>query len=135
MFIAAFVIGFIKAWKFTFILFSSVVAMVAVVSIGFTICIGYYTKALAANGAGGTVAEEVFSSIKNAVAFGTEEKLARNYRKHLDISEYWGRRTMISIGLIMAFTPQNKFSTLPKGQSEVEIVDCRAFRPFYGLAR
>lgn len=99
MFITAFVIGFTKAWKFTFILTSTVVCMVTVMGIGSTFFLRFYQKSLAANGVGGTVAEEVLSSVKNAVAFGTEEKLARNFRKHLDISEYWGRRTRVALGL------------------------------------
>jgi ATP-binding cassette subfamily B (MDR/TAP) protein 1 len=117
MFVSAFVIGvsflclffcslltlppiqFVKAWKFTFILISTVVAMTLVMGIGSTLFLRFYAKALAANGVGGTVAEEVLSSIRNAVAFGTEEKLARNFDVHLGISEHWGKRTRISLGL------------------------------------
>lgn len=39
---------------------------------------------------GGTLAEEIFSSIRNAVAFGTQKKLADNYDKHLKIAEGFG---------------------------------------------
>jgi ATP-binding cassette subfamily B (MDR/TAP) protein 1 len=99
MFIAAFVVGFIKAWKFTFILTSTVVAMCVAMGIGSTLFLRYYAKSLAANGTGGTVAEEVLTSIRNAVAFGTEEKLALNYGVHLDIAEHWGRRTKIALGM------------------------------------
>ena len=101
MFVTAFVIGFVKAWKFTFILCSTVVAMVTVMGIGSTLFLRFYAKSLAANGVGGTVAEEVLSSVKNAVAFGTEEKLARNYAVHLDLAEYWGRRTKIALGCMI----------------------------------
>ncbi|KAF8251547.1 P-loop containing nucleoside triphosphate hydrolase protein [Wilcoxina mikolae CBS 423.85] len=99
MFVAAFVVGFIKAWKFTFILTSTVVAMCVAMGIGSTLFLRYYAKSLASNGTGGTVAEEVLTSIRNAVAFGTEEKLALNYGTHLDIAEYWGRRTKIALGM------------------------------------
>lgn len=99
MFLAAFVIGFVKAWKFTFILISTVVAMTLVMGIGSTLFLRFYAKSLSANGVGGTVAEEVLSSVRNAVAFGTEEKLARNFDVHLAIAEVWGMKTKVSLGL------------------------------------
>lgn len=101
MFLSAFVIGFTKAWKFTFILTSTVVAMSVAIGLGSTLFRKFQAKSLAASGVGGTVAEEVFVSIRNAVAFGTEEKLALNYGVHLDVAEYWGRRTRIALGLTL----------------------------------
>jgi hypothetical protein len=50
----------------------------------------YQKKSLAAYAEGGTVAEEVLSSIRNAVAFGTQDKLATEYAKHLTEAEKSG---------------------------------------------
>lgn len=98
-FVAAFVVGFIKTWKFTFILSSTVVAMCVAMGIGSTLFLKFYAKSLSASGEGGTVAEEVLVSIRNAVAFGTEEKMALNHGVHLDAAEHWGTRTGIATGL------------------------------------
>lgn len=101
-FIAAFVIGFVKNWKLTFILSSTVFAIVSVMGLGSSFIIKYNKQSLSAYGLGGTVAEEVISSIRNAVAFGTQEKLARQYDKHLKEAEKWGLRLKISLAWMIA---------------------------------
>lgn len=98
-FISAYVIGFITSWKLTLILTSTVVAMGAIMGVGSTFIIKYFGLAFESYGKGGTVSEEVFSSIRNAVAFGTEEKLAKNYEVHLITAEKYGRTAKISIGI------------------------------------
>ncbi|RPA85941.1 multidrug resistance protein MDR [Ascobolus immersus RN42] len=101
MFISAFVIGFTKCWKLTFILCSTVVALCIVIGGGSAFVIKYFRLNLQATGNGGTVAEEVFSSVRNCIAFGTEEKLAENYAVHLRAAEKWGRQTKIGTGFII----------------------------------
>ena len=76
-FVTAFVIAFIKYWKLTLILSSTVFSIVSVMGVASTFIIKYNKKSLDSYALGGTVAEEVISSIRNAVAFGTQEKLAR----------------------------------------------------------
>lgn len=100
-FLAAFVIGFVKNWKLTFILSSTVFAIVSVMGLGSSFIIKYNKQSISAYGLGGTVAEEVISSIRNAVAFGTQEKLARQYDKHLKEAEKWGLRLKISLGCMI----------------------------------
>lgn len=101
-FLAAFVIGFVKNWKLTFILSATVFAIVSVMGLGSSFIIKYNKQSLSAYGLGGTVAEEVISSIRNAAAFGTQEKLARQYDKHLKEAEKWGLRLKISLGCMIA---------------------------------
>lgn len=101
-FLAAFVIGFVKNWKLTFILSATVFAMITIMGLGSSFIIKYNKQSLSAYGLGGTVAEEVISSIRNAVAFGTQEKLARQYDKHLKEAEKWGLRLKISLGFMIA---------------------------------
>lgn len=101
-FLTAFVIGFIKYWKLTLILSTTVFSIVTVMGLGSSFIIKYNKKSLSAYGLGGTVAEEVISSIRNAVAFGTQEKLARQYDKHLIEAEKWGLRLKISLACMIA---------------------------------
>jgi ATP-binding cassette, subfamily B (MDR/TAP), member 1 len=89
-FIAAYVIGYIKYWKLTLILTSTIVAIFATMAgLGGTI-VKFNKRSLNSYAEGGTVAEEVISSIRNAVAFGTQDKLAREYDTHLVKAEKAG---------------------------------------------
>lgn len=92
-FFAAFVIGFVRFWKLTLICMSTVVAIVFVMGAGGRFMGMWNKKSLAAYAIGGSVAEEVFSSIRNAVAFGTQDKLAKSYDKHLIEAMRWGIRS------------------------------------------
>ncbi|EMC97085.1 hypothetical protein BAUCODRAFT_69121 [Baudoinia panamericana UAMH 10762] len=89
-FITAYVIGYIKYWKLTLILTSTIVAIfVTMGGLGQTI-VKYNKQSLAAYAEGGTVAEEVISSVRNATAFGTQDKLAKEYDVHLFKAEKAG---------------------------------------------
>ncbi|KAI9884071.1 MAG: GTPase-activating protein [Watsoniomyces obsoletus] len=101
-FFAAFVIGFVKSWKLTFILTSTVVCIVLIMGAASTFIIKYSKLSLDAAGKGGSVAEEVFSSVRNAVAFGTQDRLARQYDKYLVEGERWGYRMRLTISLMLA---------------------------------
>lgn len=100
-FITAFVIGFIKSWKLTLILTSTVVAITAVMGAGSTFIVKYNKKSLEAYAQGGSVAEEVISSIRNATAFGTQDKLARQYDLHLIEAEKWGFKMKSVLGIMV----------------------------------
>lgn len=106
-FFSAYVIGYIKYWKLTLILTSSIVAIFLTMAILGQFIVKYNKLSLASYAEGGTVAEEVLSSIRNAVAFGTQEKLARQYDKHLDTAEKAGYRTKAltgsMIGILMCY--------------------------------
>ena len=58
-------------------------------------------QSLEAYAKGGTVAEEVISSIRNAIAFGTQDKLARQYDSHLKVAEKYGRRMQMALGFMI----------------------------------
>ena len=98
----AFVIGFIKYWKLTLILSSTVFAISAMGSIGSRFIIKYNKQSLESYALGGTVAEEVISSIRNATAFGTQEKLARQYDAHLTEAEKWGTKLKRVLAVMIA---------------------------------
>ena len=100
-FITAFVIGFIRYWKLTLILSATVFAIAGIMSTGSLFIVKYNKQSLEAYALGGSVAEEVISSIRNAVAFGTQEKLARQYEAHLTEAEKWGLRLKIALAVMV----------------------------------
>ncbi|TAQ87981.1 hypothetical protein B7494_g3666 [Chlorociboria aeruginascens] len=100
-FITAFVIGFIKSWKLTLILSSTVAAITTVMGGGSSFIIKYNKQSLESYALGGSVAEEVISSIRNATAFGTQDKLARQYDKHLGEAEKWGYKVKFALAMMV----------------------------------
>ena len=100
-FITAFVIGFVKYWKLTLILSSTVWAIALVMGTGSSFIVKYNKKSLGSYALGGTVAEEVISSIRNATAFSTQAKLARQYDSYLVEAERWGTKLKISLAVMI----------------------------------
>ena len=103
-FVTAFGIGFYEFWKLTAILSCVVIAIILVVGVGSRFQEAYNEKALSAYAAGGTIAEEVISSIRNATAFGTQQKLAKQYDAHLDKSERPGFIAKLLLGCMIGGT-------------------------------
>ena len=101
-FVTAFVIAFIKYWKLTLILSSTVFAIVFIMGAGSTFIIKYNKQSLESYALGGTVAEEVISSIRNATAFSTQDKLARQYDAHLVEAERWGLKLKIALAIMIS---------------------------------
>ncbi|KAF4473369.1 ATP-binding cassette, subfamily B (MDR TAP), member 1, partial [Fusarium agapanthi] len=101
-FVSAFIIGFIKYWKLTLILFSTVVALLLNMGCGSSFILKYNRQSLEAYAHGGSLADEVISSIRNAVAFGTQERLARQYDAHLKNAEYFGFRVKGAVACMVA---------------------------------
>lgn len=101
-FIAAFVIAFIKYWKLTLILMSTVFAIVLAMGSGSSFIVNWTQKSQHEYAKGGTAAEEVLSSIRNATAFNTQEKLSRHYDGYLKQAEVWGKKLSGIMGIMMA---------------------------------
>ena len=51
---------------------------------------------------GGSLAEEVISSIRNAIAFGTQDRLAKQYDKHLAKAEFFGFKVKAAVSMMVA---------------------------------
>ncbi|KAF7901786.1 uncharacterized protein EAF01_007085 [Botrytis porri] len=100
-FFTAFVIGFIKSWKLTLILTSTVAAITLIMGGGSRWIVKYSKQSLGSYATGGSIAEEVISSIRNATAFGTQDKLARQYDKHLAEAEKYGYKTKFSLAIMV----------------------------------
>lgn len=101
-FVTAFVIAFIKYWKLTLILSSTVFAIAFTMGGGSTFIIKYNKQSLGSYALGGTVAEEVISSIRNATAFSTQDKLARQYDAHLIEAEKWGLKLKVTLAVMIS---------------------------------
>ncbi|OBT62096.1 hypothetical protein VE03_09020 [Pseudogymnoascus sp. 23342-1-I1] len=100
-FVTAFVIGFVKYWKLTLILSSTVFAIVFLMGGLSRFIVKFNKKSLESYALGGTIAEEVISSIRNATAFGTQDKLARQYDQHLAEAEKWGYKVKVTLGTMI----------------------------------
>ncbi|KAM7199857.1 P-loop containing nucleoside triphosphate hydrolase protein [Rhypophila sp. PSN 637] len=100
-FITAFIIGFISYWKLTLILLSTVVALMLVMGGSSSFIVKYSKQSIGAYAQGGSVAEEVISSVRNAVAFGTQDRLARQYDTHLIRAESAGYKVKGAIGVMI----------------------------------
>lgn len=100
-FVTAFIIGFIKYWKLTLILSSTVFAIVVIMGGGSSFIVKYNKQSLESYALGGTIAEEVISSIRNATAFSTQDKLARQYDRHLVEAEKWGLKLKTVLAIMI----------------------------------
>ncbi|KAF5864930.1 GTPase-activating protein [Aspergillus alliaceus] len=100
-FVTAFIVAYVKYWKLALICSSTIVALVLVMGGGSRFIVKYSKKSLDSYGAGGTVAEEVISSIRNATAFGTQDKLAKQYEAHLAEAEKWGVKNQLILGFMV----------------------------------
>jgi ATP-binding cassette subfamily B (MDR/TAP) protein 1 len=101
-FVAAFVIGFISFWKLTLILISTVVALMLCMGTGSKFIVKYSRQNIAAYAQGGSIAEEVISSVRNAIAFGTQDRLAKQYDTHLIRAETFGFKLKSTLGVMVA---------------------------------
>lgn len=101
-FVAAFVIGFVSYWKLTLILLSTVVALLLCMGSASRFIVRFSRQNIAAYAQGGSVAEEVISSVRNAVAFGTQDRLAKQYDSHLIRAEIFGFKLKSTLGVMIA---------------------------------
>lgn len=69
---------------------------------GSTFILKYSQQNLAAYAEGGSLAEEVISSVRSAVAFGTQERLAKQYDEHLARAERFGFKVKAAIGVMVS---------------------------------
>lgn len=100
-FVTGFIVAYIKGPKLAGICTSTIVAIVLLMGGSSRWIVKYSKRALDSYGAGGTVAEEVISSIRNATAFGTQDKLAKQYESHLAEAEKWGIKVQMIVGVMI----------------------------------
>lgn len=106
-FITAYIIAYIRFWKLALILTSTIVAIVLTGAILGRMSIEWTKSSLASYAKGGTLVEEIFSSIRNTIAAGTQDGFVKSYDKHLAAAETPAFRTKAittaTVGLMMCY--------------------------------
>jgi ATP-binding cassette subfamily B (MDR/TAP) protein 1 len=102
-FVWAYIIGYVRYWKLTLILTSSIVAIFLTMALVAGNIVKFSRESLAVYAGGGTAVEEVISSIHSATAFGTQDKLAKEYDTYLKIAEKGGFKTKALTGSMIGF--------------------------------
>ena len=101
-FFSGFTIAFIRQWKLTLILSCLLPSMLLIFGGGGGYIAKLAGRVVAEYSAAATIAEEVLSSIRTAQAFGTEEKLAKQYDTSLIAAQKVGYRKAGVIALMFA---------------------------------
>jgi ATP-binding cassette, subfamily B (MDR/TAP), member 1 len=100
-FVASLVISFVKSWKLSFIVLSTVVAFVLALAAGGKMMIGFKTKALESQGKAAGITEEAVASIRVTTAFGAQDFLLNRYMAVLNQAQKWGLQVRFSGGLMV----------------------------------
>ncbi|OLL23035.1 Leptomycin B resistance protein pmd1, partial [Neolecta irregularis DAH-3] len=101
-FFSAFIIAFIKNWKLALVLSSTIPFLCVTLGTVSTYLRKFANAALDHYSSGGALAEEVFSSIRTAQAFGTQEMISAMYYGHLRLAYKEGKKKSIALGLMGA---------------------------------
>lgn len=102
-FVVAFIIGFSFSYKLTLIMMSIAISIGIAFAATSNLMRVYFTRSLDGASAGGSIAEEVLSSIHNVHAFQMQDRLADKYSKFLQISEHWALRAGAAVGFMTGF--------------------------------
>lgn len=80
------------------------VAIISIMAVGSHWVVKYSMKSLDLYAVGGGLPDEVFRSIRTAVAFGSQEKLADRYDAYLAKAEKYGFRMQTVVGIMYGLT-------------------------------
>src|SRR5262245_45714090 len=75
MFVSAMIVGFVRSWKLTLIMFSATVALVLMMGVNGAMMKKNQTLSIDEYAVAGSLAEEVLSSARNVAAYGTQKRL------------------------------------------------------------
>ncbi|KAM0246491.1 hypothetical protein ACHAQJ_010192 [Trichoderma viride] len=100
-FVTAFIIAFATYWKLTLILSSIIFALLINGSLFSGYMLKSSTQSILSFALGGTLADEVLSSARTAVAFGSQDRLSKQYDVHLEKAEYHGFRLKAAVGVMI----------------------------------
>jgi ATP-binding cassette, subfamily B (MDR/TAP), member 1 len=106
-FITAYIISYIRFWKLALILTSTIVAIVLTGGALGRLSIKWSKLSLASYAKGGSLVEEIISSIRNTIAASTQDRLVKSYDKHLADAETPAFRTKATttatVGFMMCY--------------------------------
>ena len=97
-FIGAFVVAFAVNWKLTLITLAVVPTILIIIGICLQFEIGYDTHILKSYSQAGSLADEVFSSIRTVHAFWAQPSLALKYALHLEAARKIGMKKNLLYG-------------------------------------
>lgn len=100
-FFSAFIIAYVRFWKLALILSSTIVAIAVTMGSAGVFLMKWNKVTLEEYGKGGSLAEEVLSSTRNATAFNAQDKLAKQYDEFLARAEKSGFKVKGSTGLLI----------------------------------
>jgi len=101
-FFSAFVIAFVKQWKFALILSCIVPAIFAIFGVGGTFIAKYTTLSLKEYGKASNIAEEIIATVRTVQAFGAQDKLAKLYDDNLVAAQRTGYKQQFAGALMLA---------------------------------
>lgn len=101
-FVAALVVSFVYNWRLALILSPTIVVTLLTLGACSSWMVKWTVQAQEAYNSGGTLAEEVLSTMRNTTAFSTQNKLANHYYEQLSESTRWGKKTQSMLGFMIA---------------------------------
>jgi ATP-binding cassette subfamily B (MDR/TAP) protein 1 len=122
MFVSALIVGFIRSWKLTLIMFAATVALILMMGINGTMMKKAQTLSIDEYATAASLAEEVLSSARNVAAFGTQKRLEEKYKVFVDRAskmdfkaKFWlsmmiaGMMGVLNLQYALAFWQGNRF--------------------------
>lgn len=100
--LAGFIIGFVVSWKLTLIMSSVVVALVLNTYLWTKVLMKYAIPMAIAGIMASSLAQEIFTAVRVAVAFGCQPRLVEQYDGHLKVAQTNGVKVKAAIGMMMA---------------------------------
>lgn len=94
--------GFVRYWLLTLILSSTLFALLITMGGGSRFMLKYNKQSIETYAEGGSLADEVLGSVRNAVAFGTQNRLAHKYDLNLAKAEKSGLKAKTATALMIA---------------------------------
>ncbi|KAK9234565.1 P-loop containing nucleoside triphosphate hydrolase protein [Lipomyces kononenkoae] len=99
-FIAALLVAFTRSWRLTLVLIGITISVLVTMTTALRYMVKFYRRSLSGYSAGGTIAEEALSSIRNVQAFAIEDRLAIQYDQLLAITENWAHKAGMVLGFM-----------------------------------
>ncbi|KAK9475861.1 P-loop containing nucleoside triphosphate hydrolase protein [Lipomyces japonicus] len=98
--IAGFIVAMVRSYKLALILSSMLFLMMITFAIGSQKMKRAIRRSISGYSVGGTLAEEVLTSVRNVQAFGMQERLAAKYDTFLVATEKYGLQAGICLGVM-----------------------------------
>jgi ATP-binding cassette, subfamily B (MDR/TAP), member 1 len=102
--VASLIISFIKSWKLTLIVLSTIVAFLLAIALGGKLLIRFRSKSLESQSLVSGISEEAVASIRITTAFGAQDFMIDRYMNFLKRAQVWGIRARSANGFLLGST-------------------------------